>query len=118
MIKGGFLVVILCAAALPLVAEVSINSPWEAYLENVDSRKDFVRNEMEAGRYPTVDDMMTFCQMLANDGKAPDGTRILSHAPILELFRTPYPGGRDSGTLIFRKESMRKGLSLMESGAI
>lgn len=34
---------------------------------------------------------MRFYQMLANDGKAPDGTRMLSHASILELARTQYP---------------------------
>lgn len=43
------------------------------------------------GLYSTAGDVMKFYQMLANDGKAPDGTRILSHDAILELSRAQYP---------------------------
>lgn len=41
--------------------------------------------------FATASDVMKFYQMLANDGKAPDGTRILSHDAILELSTAQYP---------------------------
>jgi CubicO group peptidase (beta-lactamase class C family) len=41
--------------------------------------------------FATAGDIMKFYQMLANDGKATDGTRILSHKAILELSTAQYP---------------------------
>lgn len=43
------------------------------------------------GLYSTAGDVMKFYQMLANDGKTPNGVRLLSHASILELSRAQYP---------------------------
>jgi CubicO group peptidase (beta-lactamase class C family) len=41
--------------------------------------------------FATADDVMKFYQMLANDGKAPDGRQILSSAAIRELSTAQYP---------------------------
>ena len=38
---------------------------------------------------------MSSGQMLANDGRAPDGTRILSPATVQYMMRNHLPGGRD-----------------------
>ena len=43
------------------------------------------------GLFATAADVMKFYCMLANDGKTPDGTRLLSHAAIVELSRAQYP---------------------------
>ncbi len=43
------------------------------------------------GLYATAGDVMKFYMMLANDGCAPDGTRILSHESIVQLSTSQYP---------------------------
>lgn len=43
------------------------------------------------GLYATAGDVMKFYLMLANDGKAPDGRRILSHESIVALSTARYP---------------------------
>ncbi|MCQ2390741.1 MAG: beta-lactamase family protein, partial [Kiritimatiellae bacterium] len=43
------------------------------------------------GLYATAAEVMKIYQMLANDGCAPDGTRLLSHKSILELSTAQYP---------------------------
>lgn len=43
------------------------------------------------GLFSTAGDIFRFYKMLANDGKAPDGTRLLSHKSILALSTSAYP---------------------------
>ena len=64
---------------------------WAAYLKHTDVRRGREHAIAAGGLYSTAADVMKFYLMLANDGKAPDGTRILSHAAIVELSRAQYP---------------------------
>ena len=64
---------------------------WAKYLAVEDVRRGREYAVPAGGLFSTAADVMKFYMMLANDGKAPDGTRILSHASILELSRAQYP---------------------------
>lgn len=81
------------------VARVAKGRPYE------DGRKDHWAKPLEFGErvrgrdhanaaggvFATAGDVMKFYMMLANDGWASDGTRILSHASILALSTAQYP---------------------------
>ena len=64
------------------------NDHWAQWLKPSFKHR-FV--EAGGGLFARAGDVMKFYQMLANDGCAPDGTRLLSHASILELARAQYP---------------------------
>ena len=64
---------------------------WAKMLDHREIRRGREHAIAAGGLYSTPADVMKFYLMLANDGKAPDGTRILSHASILELSRAQYP---------------------------
>lgn len=67
------------------------NDQWAKFLKHKELRRGHEHAIAAGGLYSTAADVMKFYLMLANDGKAPDGRRILSHAAIVELSRAQYP---------------------------